>query len=211
MESTVWKRSKAEIFWGELAPVDHVVQIYENDDDFLDVLSGFIGGGINSGECVIIIATAGHLKALDTRLHNYGISVKTLIDDDRYIPLNAEEILSRFMVNDWPDEALFMQAVNSIIEKGNKKNRRIRAFGEMVALLWAQGLNGATIHLEYLWNKFCSNHEFCLFCAYPKSSFTQDINESMTNICNCHTKMISSSKDRLNQITYIDLAYNNAV
>jgi hypothetical protein len=211
MESTIWKRSNAEIFWGELTPVDHVVQIYENDEDFLDVLSGFIGGGINSGECVIIIATAGHLKALNTRLRNYGISVKTLIDDDRYIPLDAAETLSRFMVNGWPDETLFMQTVNSIIEKGNKKNRRIRAFGEMVALLWAEGLNGATIHLEYLWNKFCTNHDFRLFCAYPKSSFTQDINDSMINICNCHTKMVRNSKTQLSQVSYTTFNYNNAV
>jgi len=25
-----WQQSKADIFWGEIAPCDHVVQIYEN-------------------------------------------------------------------------------------------------------------------------------------------------------------------------------------
>ncbi|MDB5198877.1 MAG: hypothetical protein JWO92_840 [Chitinophagaceae bacterium] len=211
MNTAIWKRSNADIFWGEIAPCDHVVQIYENDGVFLDALSGFIGGGINAGECVIVIATSDHLKALEHRLSGYGVSVETLIKDERYIPLDAEETLSKFMVNGWPDEGLFMKTVSAIIERGNCRQRRIRAFGEMVAILWAQGLNGATVHLEHLWNKFSEQHQFCLFCAYPKSGFTQDINDSIMNICGCHTKMIEGSERQLTEIVYTNLAYQKAV
>ena len=201
----VWKRTSADIFWGEIAPCDHVVQIYENDGVFLDALSGFIGGGINSGECVIVIARGTHLKAIESRLNGYGIRVDTLIEDDRYIPLDAEEMLAKFMVNGWPDEELFMQTVSALIKRGNCKQRRIRAFGEMVALLWAQGLNGATVHLEYLWNKFSEQNEFCLFCAYPKTGFTQDINDSIMSICGCHTKMIEGAEKQLTEVIYTNL------
>lgn len=203
--SDEWKRTSADIFWGEIAPCDHVVQIYENDGVFLDALAGFVGGGINAGECVIVIATANHLTALESRLSIYGIRIDTLKEDDRYIPLDAEETLSKFMVDGWPNEELFMQTVSSLINKGICKGRRIRAFGEMVAILWAQGLNGATVHLEYLWNKFCEQHEFCLFCAYPKTGFTQDMNESIMNICGCHSKMIDSSEKQLTEIIYKNL------
>jgi hypothetical protein len=206
-----WKRTNADIFWGEIAPCDHVVQIYENDGVFLDALSGFIGGGINAGECVVVIATADHLKALEYRLESYGISTQTLIDDERYIPLDAEETLSKFMVNGWPDEDLFMKTVSGIIERGNCRQRRIRAFGEMVAILWAQGLNGATVQLEHLWNKFSEQHKFCLFCAYPKSGFTQDINASIMDICGCHTKMIEGNEKQLTEVVYTKIDYKTAV
>src|SRR5688500_17572825 len=106
-----WQRTSAENFWGEIAPTDHVVQIYENDQVFLDTLSGFIGGGINAGDCVIIIATKDHLKALDTQLLSYGVHVSTLVEDDRYIPLDAQKTLDKFMVNGWPDETLFNQCI----------------------------------------------------------------------------------------------------
>lgn len=200
-----WLRTDAEIFWGEIAPTDHVVQIYDSDEVFLDALSGFIGGGINAGDCVVVIATASHLAALESRLNSYGIRIDTLKEDDRYIPLDAEETLSKFMVDEWPNEQLFMETVSAIIERGKRKNRRIRAFGEMVTLLWTQGLKGATVHLEYLWNKCCSQHEFCLFCAYPKSGFTQDINYSMDSICGCHSKMIDGSKNQLTEVVYRNL------
>ena len=205
MDNLQWKKTGADIFWGEIAPCDHVVQIYENDGIFLDALTGFVGGGINGGECVIVIATENHLNALNSRLRDYGISIDTLINDDRYIPVEAEEVLSKFMVDEWPDEKLFMQTISSLLIRGQSKGRQIRAFGEMVALLWAKGMNGATVRLEYLWNKYCEQNEFCLFCAYPKTGFTQDINESIMNICSCHTKMIGGNEKQLTEVVYANI------
>jgi hypothetical protein len=95
-----------------------------------------------------------------------------------------------------------MKLVTRIIKKARKGNRKIRAFGEMVAILWAQGHNGATVHLEHLWNKFCENESFCLFCAYPKSGFTEDINISMKNICGAHSKVITASNKPLTELSY---------
>jgi hypothetical protein len=197
-----WQSSSTDIFWAEIAPCDHVVQIYESDEAFLDSLSGFVGGGINAGECVIVIATETHLNALENRLTSFGISVNTLINDDRYLPLNAEEILSRFMVDGWPDEDLFSQTISELIYKAGYKKRKVRAFGEMVALLWAQGNVGATVNLEHLWNKFCASHQFSLFCAYPKSGFTQNITESVADICNCHSKIINGAHQSLTEVVY---------
>ena len=201
-----WKQAKADVFWAEVAPCDHIVQIYESDTVFIDTLAGFVGSGINSGECCIIIATEPHLKALNKKLESYGVRIDTLIEDKRYLPLVAEEMLSKFMVNGWPDEELFMQTVSGLIDKCRQTNRRIRAFGEMVAILWAQGHSGATVHLEHLWNKFCEKEAFCLFCAYPKTGFTGDINSSVNHICDQHSKMISGSKSQLSEIYYTNKA-----
>jgi len=200
-----WTVSKSDVFWGEIAPCDHVIQIYENDGVFLDALAGFVGGGINAGDCCIIIATDSHLEALETRLTGYGIQIHDLISENRYIPLNAQETLDKFMVNGWPDETLFNKTVSEVIERGSCNNRRIRAFGEMVAILWAEGHSGATVHLEHLWNKFCQKQSFCLFCAYPKSGFTEDINTSIMHICGSHSKMISGTEKQLTEIQYKNL------
>ncbi|MES2372904.1 MAG: MEDS domain-containing protein [Bacteroidota bacterium] len=194
--------AKSEIFWGEIAPCDHVVQIYEDDTIFLDSLTGFVGGGINAGDAVIVIATAEHLKALNDRLRSHALNINCLIAENRYIPLNAEETLARFMVNNWPDEALFMETVSTLIDEAGKKNRRIRAFGEMVAILWAQGNDGATIQLEHLWNKFSKQSQFCLFCAYPKAGFIKDMNVSISDICSCHSRVLDGSKGSVTEISY---------
>jgi hypothetical protein len=197
-----WKKATSGVFWGEIAPCDHVVQVYENDDVFIDSLSGFVGSGINGGDSIIVIATKAHLNALENKLTSFGIHISTLITDNRYFPLDAETVLATFMVDGWPDEQLFIKVVGGILKKAKQKNCRIRAFGEMVAILWAQGLNGATIHLEHLWNKMAEQEEFSLFCAYPKTGFTADIKDSVHNICCAHSKIINGSVSSMTEVVY---------
>jgi hypothetical protein len=197
-----WERNEADIFWGEIAPCDHVVQIYERDDVFLDTLAGYVGSGINAGDCCIVIATKEHIEALDDRLTSYGIQIKDLKSENRYIAVGAEETLNKFMRDGWPDETLFIETVTELLIKAKTNNRKVRAFGEMVALLWAEGNCGATVQLEHLWNKFCEKEVFCLFCAYPKTGFTGDIKASIGHICSVHSKVISGSQKQLTEVFY---------
>jgi hypothetical protein len=198
-----WIKAETEIFWGEIAPTDHVVQIYENDEIFLDTLAGYVGGGIKNDDTVIIIATSEHLALLEARLEAIGIHVNHLVTENRYIPLDAAKTLETFMVNGWPDQALFNKTVSAILTKAKRRNKKVRAFGEMVALLWAQGLNGATVQLEHLWNQFCDAQEFSLFCAYPKAGFTSnDLTGSFDHICCAHSKMINGAVPGLREIHY---------
>jgi hypothetical protein len=197
-----WKQSSAKIFWAEIAPTEHVVQIYEDDEKFLDLLSGFVSAGIAAGDCTIVIGTSVHLNSLNEKIESLGLVVDQLMEQGVYIPLDAELALSKFMINDWPDENLFVQLVTDLISKAKKAGRPVRAFGEMVAILWARGQVGATVRLEQLWNKFCEKEAFCLFCAYPQSGFTQDAAESLGHICSAHTKMVMNGQIGMNDIFF---------
>jgi hypothetical protein len=109
----------------------------------------------------------------------------------QYFPFDAKDSLATFMVDGWPDEQLFKKFVNSSLRWARGKNdRRVRAFGEMVALLWAQGHSGATVRLEHLWQQFCNSEAFSLFCAYPKAGFTKDADTSIREICAAHSKIV---------------------
>src|ERR1700674_4885625 len=90
--------SGTQIFWGEIAPCEHIAQFYEHDGVLLDSLVGFIGGGLKAGESAIVIATSEHLKALEERLQASSVDVATAQSQDRYITLEAEKALDRFMV-----------------------------------------------------------------------------------------------------------------
>jgi hypothetical protein len=195
-----WSHRSSKDFWGEIAPSEHVVQIYENDKVFLDLLHGFVSDGFDAGDCVIVIATPSHLQALDKRLVASGFNLLELAAKKIYFPLEAEMVLSKFMINDWPDEQLFNQAVMDVISQAGAK--QFRAFGEMVALLWAKGHIGATVRLEHLWNKFCAKQAFCLFCAYPQSGFTEDSGECVAHICQAHSKLIAGVNQSRTEVFY---------
>jgi hypothetical protein len=190
-------------FWGEVSPSEHLVQIYHEDGVFLDSLEGFVAGGIKAGDGVIVIATPAHLAALEHRLQSRRIGVETFAAADQYIALNAKEMLSKFMVDDpvsgdknsWPDADRFHALVNDVILRAGARSdgtpRRVRAFGEMVALLWADGKASATFRLEYLWHDFCRKSGLCLFCAYPRAYFTNNPEASIKQICAAHSQVVS--------------------
>lgn len=187
---------EVEVFWGEIAPCEHLVQIYQDEGVFLDSLEGFVSGGILSGESVVVIATPGHLASLKLRLARRGVNVATAIEQDQYVALDAEDTLSRFMLNGWPDEDLFRALVTRILQRAKAGSRRVRAFGEMVAVLWDQGNSGATVRLEHLWHRLCQEQSFSLFCAYPRSGFTRNAAASIKEICDTHSRIVSSPSSR---------------
>jgi hypothetical protein len=197
-----WKQAEANAFWGEIAPREHIVQIYENDEAFIHLLADFVSHGFDCGDTVIIIATTEHLRSLNQRLKAKDYDLFTLTLHDQYIPLNAEETLAQFMVNGWPDEHLFHHLLTNLLLRSEKKGRKVRAFGEMVAILWKEGFGAATVQLEQLWNRFCQEESLGLFCAYPKSGFTEDASDSLMKICNCHSKVVSSSGNGTSRLLY---------
>lgn len=178
-----------DVFWGEIAPCEHLVQIYTSDDVFLDSLEGFVSGGMQKGDGIVIIATPGHISALNQRLTARGFNVETARSRNQYITLDADECLKKFMVKGRPDEELFEHFVGELLTRAGN-GRRVRAFGEMVALLWARGNSGAMLRLEELWHHLCQKEGLSLFCAYPKSGFTQDTEASIKDICAAHSKVV---------------------
>jgi hypothetical protein len=176
------------MFWGEIAPCEHFVQIYNDDRTFVDALEGFVAAGLRAGDGVVVVATPARLAALEERLSANGIDVKLAAMTDQYIGLDAERTLAKFMIRGWPDDILFEGVMTELLQRAGKDGRRVRAFGEMVALLWQDGHTGATVRLEHLWHRLCHEKGFPLFCAYPRVGFTKDAGLSIREICAAHSK-----------------------
>jgi hypothetical protein len=179
-----------EMFWGEIPPSEHLMQVYDTDQVFLDTLEGFVVGGLRAGDGVIVIATDDHLAGLEERIRASGVDPEAARDSGQLTGLRAEDVLAQFMVDGWPNERLFKLVVSGLLDRARGPGRRVRAFGEMVALLWARGDHGATVRLEFLWHQLCQAERFSLFCAYPRVGFTGDSAACIGELCDLHTRMI---------------------
>ncbi len=71
------------------------------------------------------------------------------------------------MVNGQPNGALFKASASAAIQRvcGDRRRCTIRAYGEMVDLLWKDGISGAAIKLEMLWNHLANTRDFSLLCG----------------------------------------------
>ena len=170
----------------------HGVQFYGDDAYLLDGLTRFVGGALGAGDSSIIIATKAHRDGLSKRLLGCGIDTAVATHQGRFIALDAAETLAKFMVEGWPDAERFHQVVGSVVAQcrlsGRTNQSKLAAFGEMVALLWAEGKPEAAIRLEQLWNELARVYSFHLHCAYPISYFRDERHaELIEKVCAEHS------------------------
>lgn len=170
----------------------HFCQVYSGDDALLDVLEPYVADGLLRGEGVIVIATPAHRASLAQRLEAFGIDVRRAVYEDRFITADAEETLRRFMVNGAPDPKRFEQISSAAIARARGAGRAVRAFGEMVTLLWTRGQYAAAVCLEDLWNQLLDTEPLPLLCAYPKAEFGKGPSESIMAIERAHSKVIAA-------------------
>ena len=182
-------------FWGEMSACEHFVQIYESDDAFIGTLADFISSGLVAGEACIVIATLAHRRELVTRLNSSGIDtteIAVALIQNRLILLDAQETLDRFIINGWPDDRRFSALITDVLKRASENALKVRAFGEIMALMWAKGHCGATVRLEQIWTDLCNRELLPLFCAYPREGFTEDASQSIARICATHSKVLAA-------------------
>lgn len=177
--------------WSVMGDTEHFVQFYEADGFLLNSLSGFIGTALKAGEGAIVVATKPHREGLDELLSANGLDLATASKAGHYVSIDAAETLEKFMVNGAPEPGRFVEVIGGLVAQVSQGRPRLRAFGEMVALLWAEGNYTAAIRLEELWNNLQKEHCFSLFCAYPMSTFVgEKLVMPLGNVCTTHSRVI---------------------
>jgi PAS domain S-box-containing protein len=177
--------------WHDMGERDHFVQFYEHDDFLVESVSGYAAAALRNGEAAVIIATKAHRDAIETCLTESGLDVAAASAEGRYFSLDAAQTLFDFMVGGVPDEARFRAVIGEVMGKAGKDQRKVCAFGEMVALLFAEGNAAAAIRLEELWNDLRRKFTFSLFCAYPMQLFRREEHaEAFQHICRGHSRVI---------------------
>lgn len=169
----------------------HAVQFYEKGSALIEALGQHIGAALESEDTAIVVATEAHRRGLLEELRQRKIDVATVSTAGRYIELDAAEALAQFMVGGGPDIEKFDNTIGALVRRAEENLRpgsRLVVFGEMVALLWADGRRDATVRLEELWNELAQRHSFNLLCGYPTSAFNRlEHRQLFFSICGEHT------------------------
>jgi hypothetical protein len=172
---------------------DHFVQFYKADQTLVDCVARFFAVGFAKGNVAVIIATREHREAIESRLRELGVNLNALRESGGYSAFDAREMLSNFMVDGRPNPHRFRALLGTWMDVAVRSGAGVRAFGEMVALLWAEGNEAGAIELEHLWNDLSETHEFALFCAYPAAAIeNDDLKNSFTHVCRAHSRVISN-------------------
>jgi hypothetical protein len=173
----------------------HAVQFYGTDESLISTVGAFVSEGLIGGQPAVIIATPAHITALIDELSRRHIDVKQAKHIGDLVCLDAEETLATFMAGARPDPGAFRTNVGRAIEQalGGRVRTAVRAYGEMVDVLWKRGDAEAAIALEILWNELAASHAFELLCGYCMGNFFKQT-DHFERVCQQHTHVFADAK-----------------
>jgi PAS domain S-box-containing protein len=193
---------------------NHIVQFYDREEFLADRVVEFLSAGLSVRLPVVLIVTPEHRALFTERLLASGMDTETAERAGNLTILDARATLSQFMVGTMPDWDRFKLVVGGAIERAllQSPSDRIRAYGEMVDVLWREGNPQAAIRLEEFWNDAAKIYSFSLLCAYRMGNFYKEADGAQfDHVCRTHTHVIpaesypQSDEDdaRLREITLL--------
>ncbi|MGE5185925.1 MAG: MEDS domain-containing protein [Acidobacteriota bacterium] len=189
--SVLEARPGASAIAADAATHEHLVHFYADDGELCGQVARYLADGISAGEPAIAIATAPHraqiAAALAARGHGDAEARGQLVMHD------AETMLARFMVGDQADRERFAASVGDELARLHETapDRRIRAYGEMVDVLWRAGNRSGAIVLESLWNQLAEQRSFALLCAYVIDHYYRAADViAFAAVCDAHTGVL---------------------
>ncbi len=176
---------------------EHVVQFYEHEGDLARAVGDYLSGAVLAGEIAIVIATDAHRRVFEAEMARLGVDTAQAGRDGTVLWLDAGETLRRFVRDGHVDAGSFRDVVGPLMRNAAATGREIRAYGEMVALLWDAGHVVGAIELEKLWNALAAELRFSLFCAYHVHSVAGDEHaDALHEVCRLHTAVVDDAKAR---------------
>jgi DNA-binding NarL/FixJ family response regulator len=148
----------------------HEVVFYSDDRQLLDRLSQFIAASLNAGNAAIVVATESHRDGLVRRLQACGLEIGAVIEQGRYIALDAADTVSTFVVDGMLDSVRFLESYGNLILKAANaakgEHPRVALFGEAADLLWRPGGLEIVIQDEVLGNQLIKRFDVAILCGY---------------------------------------------
>jgi hypothetical protein len=173
--------------------VGHVVQFYGHEEELADEVARYVREALQGDGAAVVIATATHRQAFEAQLAQAGVDLAATARSGTYLTLDASDTVQALMTGGRPDRDAFDRVVGGLIRRAGQLGRPVRAYGEMVTLLWDAGLVNAALQLEEMWGSLGLRHPFSLFCSYPASSVIGDGHlEAFAEVCRLHRSVIGA-------------------
>jgi hypothetical protein len=180
----------------------HAVRFYDDEVSLCRIVAVFLREGLAIGQPALVIATRSHAQGIVAELRAKELDVVALAASNDLVIVDAAEILLSFMVDGQPDAERFFKTANAALDRVRRGRRRItiRAYGEMVDVLWKEGRDLAAIRLEVLWNRLARATECSLMCGYATESFIENV--GVKDVCRQHTHLVDA--DGMARVSNVD-------
>jgi hypothetical protein len=181
-------------------PRGHFVQLYEADEVALAKNVGlYLWEGLRQGEGVLVIATPEHQELFSGHLDHVGANLPALLGSQQLVFWDAQDTLNQFMAGGQPAWQQFESVIRTAMRQVRPMRGAdgLRAYGEMVGLLWKARQFAASIRLEQLWNRLLEQSSFSLYCSYAIDVFGKEFEVgNLDGVLCTHTHLVPAQPNR---------------
>ena len=165
----------------DAAPGDHIVQLYQDQEFLNGAVCRYIGAGVANGEGIMLFSTPTHWNAFRPRLEAEGVDVRAAQERGQLTVFDADELLSRFMRGAMPDPPTFNVVIRDIFGRARARGsyQKMRAWGELVNVLWERGDVAGSMNLEDLFDQLNKIVSIVMFCSFLMDNFNGEVHAHM--------------------------------
>jgi hypothetical protein len=168
---------------------DHIAQTYQDEAFLLEAVGHYVRAGLRRGEGVVLIMRKTHWTALVAQFGT--LDLPAAVERGQVASYDADEMLAGLMKVGVPDHDAFHRMVGNAIGRMRRSYPAVRAFGEMVDILWRDGRRAAAAELEKLWSDLVRTGPFALLCGYQVDPMDRAVyGGPFEALCNSHTHLI---------------------
>jgi hypothetical protein len=175
-----------------LATGDHVVRFYEDDDELVSMVTGYNASALARGEAAVIVATPDHAALVRIALLAKGTDVVGAEALGRLTILDVAETLAAFTSGEGRiDARAFDDVMRPLVRRAAEAGSGVCLYGEMVAVLFDEGLVAAALELESYWNPLGRRESYSLLCTYPRVGASHDDRSAAyVEVCHLHSDVV---------------------
>jgi hypothetical protein len=166
----------------------HFVDFFHSDDELTTTTANFLHEGFVNGCSCIAVLTQQHFAAVQELLAAHGLDAQRLIDDYRFVAVDASEALETLSSDDRLDLCGFYGKFSELIRLLSAGGREVRIIGEVAGLLAERGRMDTVFRVEELCNELSREHAFRMYCLYRENLFAEPLNNrDRRRICAAHS------------------------
>lgn len=189
----------ARFSWQELLQTPgserHIVQIYRDEPFLRDAVAAWVAPALEGGGGVILICAPHNAALVLGALRERGVDTDGPLACGRLVIVDARPFMARFIMDGMPDGARFHALASEALARLRaalpSPEGEVRAWGEMVNLLWQEGNPDAARRLEALWNEVIDAHGIRLLCSYRMDNLDPHTHEgALRDVCGSHSQLV---------------------
>lgn len=166
----------------------HFVDFFHSDDELTTTTANFLHEGFVNGCSCIAVLTQQHFAAVQELLAANGLDAQRLIDDYRFVALDAGDALDSLLGDERLDLCGFYGKFSELIRLLSAGGREVRIIGEVVSLLAQRGRMDAAYRIEELCNELSREHAFRMYCLYCENLLAEPLGDAARRrICAAHS------------------------